>query len=119
MKTIAALSLLGAALGLTQPAFAQALDLDPLPWSAQMGVCGACLTLVGIVLFRTIPKLAAANAEAIDRVSKDNHQAVKEAAAVTAEGMRGLTTEVHGLRGDFQRATESQLELLQDAIQKR
>jgi hypothetical protein len=105
MKTIAALSLLGAAFGLSQPTFAQAMDMDPLPWSAQLGVCGACLTLVGIVLFRTLPRMAA-----------ETRQGMKEAAEVTAKSMEGLTTEVHGMRADNQRATESTLELLQDAL---
>jgi len=76
-------------LGMSQKQIAQAAGVDPMPWTAQLGVCGACLTIVLIVVVRVIPQ-----------VTKENSNAVRDAADTNAKAIDGLKTEICGLRDD-------------------
>jgi hypothetical protein len=105
MNTLAYISVLGLVFGLTQPQIAQVTPLEPFSNSAQLGVCGACLGLLLIVVTRTIPQMA--------KISSD---AVKEAAIINARAAEGLKVELHGLRSDVADGQDATISLLREAI---
>jgi hypothetical protein len=83
MKTLATLSILGVIFGWTQPLFAQVVHVDPMPWSAQLGVCGGCLTILFFTIVRVIPKMAEENRKCMEGVSEK-----------MCDGLEGVRTEI-------------------------
>lgn len=105
MKTLAVISAVGFMLGMSQRQLAQAVGVDPMPWTAQLGVCGACLSIVLIVVVRVIPQ-----------VTKENGNAVRDAAATNGKSIDGLKQEICGLRDDVREGNEKNTELLRQAL---
>lgn len=97
--------MLGLVTAVGEPVLAQAAGVEPMGQYGQLGVCGLLGGIVLALVLRTIPAQA-----------KSFGEAIKEAATTTATSMNEIKTEVHGLRSDVQRGTESQLELLTDML---
>lgn len=102
MKSLALCCILLFAAAWEQPALAELTDaMPPMPWFAQLGICGACLSILAWVCTRTIPRT----------VEKCN-EAVKEAAHVNAASLDRLT-EAMGEN------TDRQLDLLREVLTKK
>ncbi|MCC6493578.1 MAG: hypothetical protein IT424_11220 [Pirellulales bacterium] len=90
MKTLAVMSVVGFLAGLGQPALAQAAQLAPMPWTAQLGVCGGCLTILLLVVTRVIPQMA-----------RENGKAVRDAAATSAAAVDRLRDDLNEHQGQM------------------
>jgi hypothetical protein len=75
MKITVLFSCIGVMFGLTQPALAQAVGIDPMPWTAQLGVCGGCLTILFFAVVRVIPRVTERANETMTKISEMNQEA--------------------------------------------
>jgi hypothetical protein len=131
-----ALASVGLLAGLAQRPIAAALDVDPMPWGAQFGICGCCLTIVFFLVARVIPKMADKSAEALRAAAAEHRESVREAAEIhrvsvcesariTAEAMGELSTKItdldkttEGVRTEIKAGNDSQLALLRNVLHK-
>lgn len=116
MKAIAILSALGFLLGWTQPVFAQAVHVDPMPWTAQLGVCGGCLTILLLVVVRVIPAMSRQHSASLEKVAEVHRESTKEFAKAHAEALGEVKDELNGLRDDFNGHQESNASLLREVL---
>jgi hypothetical protein len=118
VKTLAVISLLGALFGLSQPTLAQAVHVEPMSGMQQLGVCGGCISLLAIVLLRTLPGMGKLHADAIKEAAKTNADAMKEAAEINAKGTDRLATEISAMRSESRQAQDSQIGFLRELVDK-
>jgi hypothetical protein len=109
MKITVLFSCLGVMFGLTQPTLSQVVPMDPMPWTAQLGVCGGCLTILFFAVVRVIPRVTERANETMTKISEMNQDAVKEAAEINAAALEGVRAEIRG-------GNDSQLALLRNVL---
>lgn len=98
MKYILSFSVMGVIAGLIQPPLAEALNMEPMTGWQQYGICGGCLSIIALMVLRTIPSMSKLHADAI-----------KEAAAINAKGIETLAD-------TLREGQESQVSFLRDAF---
>ena len=105
---LTAASSLGLVGGMSQRALADAVSIDPLPWTAQLGVCGGCLTILLVTIWRVIPKMAEENRKSIEEMS-DRHVAALD----------GVGDKLEGVRSEIRAGNDSQLALLRNVLHQK
>jgi|GEM_PF-5031786 len=106
--------LLLALVGLTtfQPMVAEKTELPPMPWEGQLGVIGMLLGLVFFLVTRTGPTIAKNNNETLKQVADSHAQSLEKLGLLQQESNRELREEIRGLRSDYARHADQQLQML-------
>ena len=104
-STVAATGLLFTFLGVAEPTVAQAVGTEPLPSWATLGVSGASLAVVLVVVSRVLP-----------RISELMSASIEKAAEINARALGEVKESVEGMRDDQSRYQESHLKFLRELV---
>lgn len=116
MKTLAILSALGVILGPMMPMLAEIAHVDPMPWSGQLGVSGASLAILLLVVVRVIPTMSKQNNESLERVSAVHRESIREFAKAHSEALGDVKDELSGLRDDLNTQQQANASMLREAL---
>ena len=100
-----------------QPIIAESTSMmSPLPWGAQLGICGMLGALLWWMIAKVLPAQSERYVKCVENCSIEHGKVIDKMSEAQSDCNERMVTELKGLRGDVTKHQSEHLDLLKATI---